>query len=101
MPVPKKEAKPVAPPEFEFRVQIMANNIRLKNASYLQARYHLPYPVVETHQDGFYRYSVGSFKTYSAALATSKEIRSHGVFDAFVVAYRNGFRIPITSEMKR
>jgi len=101
LPVPKKEAKPVAPPEFEFRVQIMANNIRLKNASYLQARYHLPYPVVETHQDGFYRYSVGSFKTYSAALATSKEIRSHGVFDAFVVAYRNGFRIPITSEMKR
>ncbi|GMT44504.1 MAG: hypothetical protein IEMM0006_0336 [bacterium] len=99
--VPKKETRPVAPREFEFRVQIMANNIRLKNVSSLQVRYHLPYPVVETHQDGLYRYSVGSFKSYSAALAASKEIRSHGVFDAFVVAYRNGLRIPITSGMKR
>ncbi len=99
--IPKKEAKPVAPHEFEFRVQIMAKHSPLKNASSLQARYHLPYPVVETHQDGLYRYSVGSFKTYSAAISASKEIRSHGVFDAFVVAYRNGLRIPITSVMKR
>ena len=98
---PNKETRPVAPREFEFRIQILANNIRLKNVYSLQVHYHLPYPVVETHQDGLYRYSVGSFKSYSAALAASKEIRSHGVFDAFVVAYRNGLRIPITSGMKR
>ncbi len=100
MSVPEKSIKP-AVREFEFRVQIMAKTKPLNDASSLQTRYHLPYPVVETHQDGLYRYSVGSFQSYSAALSAGKEVRSHGIFDAFVVAYRNGLRIPITSEMKK
>ncbi len=87
--------------DIEFRVQIMAKTNRLHNTSSLQARYHLPYPVVETHQDGLYRYSVGSFQSYSDALAASRQIKGLGVFDAFVVAYRNGLRIPVTSEMKK
>ncbi len=97
---PEKSMKP-AVQEFEFRVQIMATTKPLNNASTLQVRYHLPYPVVENHQDGLYRYSVGSFQSYTSALVAGKEIKSHGVFDAFVVAYRNGRRIPITSEMKK
>lgn len=98
---PPLKVKEAISPKFEFRVQIMAKTKPLPEASALQARYHLPYPVVETYQDGLYRYSVGSFQSYSVALAASKKIRSHGVFDAFVVAYRNGRRIPITTEMKK
>ncbi len=98
--VPEKSMKSVVR-GFEFRVQIMATTKPLNNVSALQVRYHLPYPVVENHQDGFYRYSVGSFQSYASALAAGKEIRSHGVFDAFVVAYRNGRRITITSKMKK
>jgi hypothetical protein len=100
MTIRNKSVKP-AVRGFEFRVQIMAMVKPLKNASALQTRYHLPYPVVETHQSGLYRYSVGSFSSYSKAVAASREIKSHGIFDAFVVAYRNGYRIPITSEMKK
>ncbi len=97
---PEKSIKP-AVRGFEFRIQIMAKTKPLNDASALQAHYHLPYPVVETHQHGLYRYSVGSFQNYSAALDAGKEIRRLGIFDAFVVAYRNGLRIPITSEMKK
>jgi len=98
--VPEKSMRP-AMQGFEFRVQIMATTKPLNNVSALQVRYHLPYPVVENHQDGLYRYSVGSFQSYASARVAGKEIRSHGVFDAFVVAYRNGRRIHITSEMKK
>ena len=101
MSVPGKSIKPTATQGFEFRVQILAKTKPLNDASSLQTRYHLPYPVVETSQDGLYRYSVGSFQSYSAALSAAKEARSHGISDAFVVAYRNGFRIPITSKMKK
>lgn len=100
MSVPEKSIKP-AVRGFEFRVQIMATTKPLHNASVLQTRYRLPYPVVETYQDGLYRYSVGSFQNYSAAMAAGKEIRNHGVSDAFVVTYRNGLRVPLTSEMKK
>lgn len=97
---PVKKTKPVAQ-GIEFRVQIMAITKPLHNASGLQTRYHLPYPVVETYQDGLYRYSAGSFRDYSAAVAAGKEIRSLGISDAFVVAYRNGLRISLTPKMKK
>ena len=100
MSVKKKSAKPEVQ-RIEFRVQIMATTKPLNNVTALQMHYHLPYPVVETHQNGFYRYSVGSFKSFSEALAASKEVRRLGVAGAFVVAYRNGYRIPITAKMKK
>ncbi len=99
LPVAQK-TKPVSP-SFEFRVQILASTKPIPNPSSLKARYHLPYAVVVSHQNGYYRYSVGSFKTYSEALAVCKKIIHDGIFDAFVVAYRNGLRVPITPGMKK
>lgn len=89
------------PQQFEFRVQILAVTKPLSGASSLRTRYHLPYPVVETYQDGLYRYSVGSFQSYSAALEAARKIKNHGIFDAFVVAYQHGLRVPLTPEMKK
>jgi len=86
--------------DFEFRVQIMAKTQPLSNPESLQSKYNLDYPVLVNHQDGLYRYSTGSFDSYRNALAQSKKIRSKGIFDAFVVAYSHGRRIPLTSEMK-
>ena len=99
-PVPVHAAKAGSPP-VEFRVQILAVSKPLPHASSLRTRYHLPYAVVETHQDGLYRYSVGSFQRYSDALNAARQIKKQGVFDAFVTAYRNGLRIPLTAEMKK
>jgi len=86
--------------DFEFRVQILATRKRLANPGSLQGKYKLTYPVLENYQDGLYRYSTGSFDQYQAALALNREIKNHGVFDAFVVAYSHGKRIPLTAEMK-
>ncbi len=86
---------------LEFRVQILATSRAVPDFQSLQARYHLPYPVLETHQDGLYRYSVGSFARYADALAAARRIKNLGVFDAFVVVYRNGVRIPLTAAMKK
>ncbi len=99
-------SKPVSIPKtsvrnYEFRVQILATTKPVKNYNALQSRYHLPYRVVESHQNGLYRYAVGSFARYSDALAAARKIKDLGVFDAFVTAYRNGKRIPVTPEMKK
>jgi hypothetical protein len=104
-----KAGPPVIPPvkkvparqNFEFRVQILATSKPVKDFRSLQSRYHLPYPVVETHQDGLYRYSVGSFVHYADALAAARKIKNLGIFDAFVTAYSHGLRIPLTAEMKK
>ncbi len=86
--------------DFEFRVQILAKTTKLPHPESLQSKYRLDYPVLENYQDGLYRYSTGSFDRYRDALAHSKKIRSHGVFDAFVVVYSHGRRIKLTNEMK-
>ncbi len=93
--------KPVLPQGFEYRVQIMAKAKRRENVNQLQAKYHLDYPVLEHYQDGLYLYTVGHFNSYSEALKAARRIKAKGVFDAFVTAYRNGKRIPLTKEMMK
>ncbi len=99
-------SKPVSMPKttvrnYEFRVQILATTKPVKNYTTLQSKYHLPYRVVENHQNGLYRYTVGAFTTYSEALRAARKVKNLGVFDAFVTAYRNGKRVPVTPEMKQ
>lgn len=85
---------------LEFRVQIMAADKKMGIAS-VQARYNLSVPVDEVYQNGYYRYTVGHYSTYQAALTESRSIRANGITDAFVTAYRNGVRISLTSSMMR
>lgn len=85
---------------LEFRVQIMAADKKMGTAS-VQAKYNLSVPVEEVYQSGYYRYTVGHYSTYQAALAESRRIRANGITDAFVTAYRNGLRIQLTSSMMR
>jgi len=44
--------------------------------------------------DGYYIYTIGSFDTYEQA-RTARDIlrRVNGIRDAFVVAFRNGYRL--------
>jgi len=112
---PEPETMTIAPPKpirmpipathpqgVEFRVQIMAKAQRKADAEQLRIKYNLDYPVVEHFQNGLYLYSIGSFSSYQAALAESRKIRAEGVFyDAFVVSYQNGQRIPLTKQMKK
>jgi len=84
-----------------YRVQILAKSQRLANLSYLRKRYNLSEDILEIHQDGVYRYSVGAFPTYSQAVEHSRKMKNKGVSDAFVVVYKDGKRIKLTPELKK
>ncbi len=92
--------KKPAPAGFEFRVQILAKRQNPPSVSVLKRRYNIEGEVYENYQDGIYRFSTGRFNSYREAVEHSRRIRAKGVHDAFVVAYRNNMRIPITGDMK-
>jgi hypothetical protein len=54
----------------------------------------------EDGPNGFTRYSAGIFKKINEANLAKNEIRALGYSDAFVVAYRNGGRIPVFEARK-
>ncbi len=49
----------------------------------------------EKSASGLTRYAVGLFKAFTSANLAKNEVRSMGYKDAFVVAYKNGVRIPL------
>ena len=84
-----------------YRVQILAKGSRLNDINYLRNRYNLSEDVLEVHQDGVYRYSVGAFSNYQQAVEHSRKMKSKGVSDAFVVVYKDGKRISLTPALKK
>ncbi len=93
--IPKKKSS-----EVDFRIQILATSKRMNNPNILVSRYHLPYSVEESLQNGLYRYTVGHFSNYRQAVAEANRIQSLGIRDAFVTVYRNGLRIMLINSMK-
>ena len=87
--------------EFEFRVQVLAKRESNVHISSVYPNVVFDYPVVINTHQGLHRYSSGSFSSFNAAQSYANLMRSRGIHDAFVVAYRNDVRIPITSEMKK
>lgn len=85
----------------EFRVQILALNKPTSNVKGFLPHATFDYPIVENQANGLFRYSIGSFATFSQAEVYAQKMRSQGIRDAFVVAYRNNQRISITSDMKK
>ncbi len=87
--------------QYEFRVQVIAMSRSRIDTEAFRKRYNIETPIVENTFSGLYRYSTGRFSSFSEAEAYSRVIRSKGIHDAFVVAYRGNERIRITSDMKR
>ncbi len=97
--VPTQQAPPTGN-DVEFRVQIYAASRKVSIPQSLFRHVQFESPIVENVFNGLYRYSTGSFRTYSEAEAYAKRLQSRGIHDAFVVAYRNNERISISSQMK-
>lgn len=58
-------------------------------------------PVMGEHtQTGFIRYTAGLFTGFQQAAAAKDKVRDRGYRDAFVVAYRDGVRIPLGEAMR-
>ena len=83
-----------------FSIQILAVS-KKSNTEYLKDKYHIIYPVKEHYVNGIYKYTVGDFASYNEALNYSNNIRSNGLYDAFIIVYRNNKQIKLTSALKR
>ena len=82
-------------PIIEYRVQIRAKYGEPISIEYLSNKYHIP--IEEINEDfyrGFYIYSVGSYNTYEEAKVRRNIIRrDNEIYDAFIVAFKNGVRM--------
>ena len=77
---------------FIFRVQIAACRVRLDKET-LKGIYNGLSPIMELHEDNWYKYAIGEFTTYKSARQLRDKSNIPGVF---VIAYLNGKRIKIT-----
>ncbi len=84
-------------PEIIYRVQIAASKLPV-SITQLQKIYSANTPIYTSIENGWYKYSVGMFNTYSEAKKFKINI---GVKDAFVIAYKNNKRIDISEALRK
>ncbi len=86
---------PPARPLLEYRVQISAKHGQRIAAEWISNKYGLPQNEIrEDKHNGYYIYTIGSYQTYGQARTRRDQLRSHnGISDAFVVAFKNGYRL--------
>lgn len=102
--VKKEEPKPEPPKPVEevkelpdsmiifYQVQIAAHTLRISPKYISDNVYHGDMPVQEIKEDGWYKYTIGRYKTFEEANNLLKSVK---IPKAFVVAYKNGKRVPI------
>jgi len=80
-----------------YRVQLSANLNAFDAVSHFREAGVDKEVLVEQHE-GYYKYTVGSFSTYQQAVSYKNQVEGlPGIDGAFVVAYRNGRRVPSSS----
>lgn len=89
-------------PGVEYRVQIGAFKENRSAETQLAAKHKITETIQEESVDGWYKYTVGSFRTYNeAAKYRDNFIARFGIASAFVVAYKDGRRLSkITDALK-
>lgn len=82
--------------EIEFRVQVAISSQQITKAE-LESRIscQLKYDIILLRTGNMYKYQSGAFKTYSTASEYLDELKSKGVSDAFIVAYRGDEQISV------
>jgi len=83
---------------IQFRVQLAASPRKLDTGS--GSWNHLPQAVEVLHEQGLYKYQMLPFSTFEEAREACQQARRQGFPDAFVVAYRNGRRIPTEQALR-
>ncbi|MDP4225676.1 MAG: hypothetical protein Q8910_04785 [Bacteroidota bacterium] len=79
-----------------FKVQIAAHTIPLSE-QYLRTLYTGNYRIDMIYEDGWYRYSIGTFDNFKAA---NDLLNKTDVPRAFVIAYQNGKKIKVKEAVK-
>lgn len=75
-----------------YSVQIAAHTILMPEARVRETIYNGKMKMQQIHEDGWYKYLIGHYKNYEEAAKLLNEIK---VDKAFVVAYKNGKRVPL------
>ena len=80
-----------------YRVQLTANRNPIDAVDYYRTAGVDREVLVEQHE-GYYKYTVGPFSTYEQAISYKQQVeRLPDITDAFVVSYRNGRRVSMSS----
>jgi N-acetylmuramoyl-L-alanine amidase len=83
--------------EIIFKVQIISSSTHLvKNSPQFNGLKN----IWEYKDSGLYKYTVGNEKDLKSASALQSELRKKGFNGAFVVAFKNGKRIPVREAKK-
>lgn len=97
-----RPSTPSTPPTIDnnntvLRVQLASssNALNTNNGRWAKVSNLQEYKV-----DGLYKYSVGDFTSWDAAVAKQNYWRKNGFSDAFIVAYKNGQRISLDEARK-
>jgi len=86
------EVDPIMPEGVVYRIQIGSFS-KLPEGDRLKALY----PITAMKLDnGLFRCSVGEFRTYKEAKLTQKKVRATGFSDAFLIAFYNQEKIPVS-----
>lgn len=80
---------------IEYRVQIRARYGHKISTAELARSYNLPQDdIMESTHKGYFIYTIGNFATYDEAAVKRNSVRSlNKVYDAFIVAFKNGVRL--------
>lgn len=79
---------------IEFRVQCGAFREKSQADTHLAEKFAIPEIIQEEYTDGWYKYTAGSFRTYKEATRYRDSfIKRTGILSAFIVAYKDGYRL--------
>lgn len=84
---------------IEFRIQCGAFKEKIPTVQKIAATYKITDVVQEEIHNGWYKYTVGSFRNYNDAVRYKEDfIKRTGMTTAFIVAYRDGVRLANISQ---
>jgi hypothetical protein len=80
-----------------YSIQILATKSSDLEASGIKAIFNLEEEVFVERSNGLNRYTVGSVTSVEEAVEILRKVVDAGISDAFMVAYKNGVRVPLGS----
>ncbi len=79
----------------KYRVQLAASRSEPVGQWYFQTKFGIAEKVSLESHEGWNKYTVGNFSVYKEARDHRENVKTKGVYDAFVTAYNQGKRITV------
>ncbi|GAB5538897.1 MAG: N-acetylmuramoyl-L-alanine amidase [Salibacteraceae bacterium] len=93
--VPEKKEVSKSPVEYRVQIASARSKVEVKPENFNGLE-----NVVERMEDGVYKYTVGSVNDYKKAVSLQRTVRENAFPSAFVIAFHQGERIPISRALE-